>query len=91
MSMLLPIIKAFVEDVTRGEFISKDVNIVQFEPLHPFGLNWLYPGASEEIQIKGGLRIIIDNIYYLSMKTCYDPSLEPSRREGSNDRSQHIF
>ena len=34
--------------------------------------------------------IIRDNFVYFYIKTCCDPSSEPSRREGSDERSQHI-
>ena len=47
------------------------------------------------------LGIIQIYVSYFSMKTyvvtpvlqnvCCDPSLEPSQRDGSNDRSQHMF
>ena len=45
-----------------------------------------------ELQIRGG---IVDNskviILILQKNICCDPSLEPSRRDGSNDGSQHMF
>ena len=45
-----------------------------------------------EHQIKRALRII-QRYFSLFRKenVCCDPSLEPSRREGSNDGSQHTF
>ena len=36
------------------------------------------------------LVIIRDNSWYFCIKTCYDPSSEPSRRDGSDKGSQHM-
>ena len=51
-----------------------------------------------ELQIKGGggggegvLRISQGSFSYFSTKTCCDPSLEPSRRDCSNDGLQICF
>ena len=41
---------------------------------------------------KGVLRIIQDNFFlFFNENICCDPSLEPSRRDGSNDGSRNIF
>ena len=37
------------------------------------------------------LRIILRNIFFLNETICCDPSLEPSRRDGSNEGPQYIF
>ena len=37
-----------------------------------------------ELQIRGGIDNNSDNFSYFSNKTCCDPSLETSRRDGSN-------
>ena len=44
-----------------------------------------------ELQIRG---IIEDNskiIFFLNKNICCDPSIEPSRRDSSNDGSQNTF
>ena len=45
-----------------------------------------------ELQIRGALRII-QRYFFLFLKEniCCDTSLEPSRRDGSNDGSQYMF
>ena len=45
-----------------------------------------------ELQVTRYNRIILRyEFLFLLENICYDPSLEPSQRDGSNDRSQHIW
>ena len=48
----------------------------------------LFKTNNAVLHIRRGIR---DNFPYYSFKTCCDPSLEPSHRDGSNEGSQHIF
>ena len=44
------------------------------------------------LQIKGGTEANSKIIFLISqLKRMFDPSLEPSQRNGSNDGSQYIF
>ena len=42
-------------------------------------------------QIRGGIKHNSKIIFLISKNESCDPSLEPSRRDGSNDGSQHTF
>ena len=44
-----------------------------------------------ELQIKVGIEDNSKIMSYFSTKTCFDLSMEPSLRDGSNDGSQHTF
>ena len=45
-----------------------------------------------ELQIRRSNRYNLEIIFHLSPKNIFcDPSLEPSRRDGSNEGSQHMF
>ena len=53
-----------------------------------------YGGCSHqdsELQIRGGIEDNSRIIFLINEKICCDPSLESSRRDGYNDRSQHMF
>ena len=44
-----------------------------------------------ELQMRGGIDNNSKIIFLLNENICCDPSLEPSRRDGSNDGSQNMF
>ena len=44
-----------------------------------------------ELQIRGSTEDSSDIFFLFLVKTCCDPSLEPSQRDGSNDGLQNVF
>ena len=47
---------------------------------------------TSELQIRRSNRYNLEIIFHISPKNIFcDPSLEPSRRDGSNEGSQHMF
>ena len=60
-------------------------------PYVVFGISGKYFQFYSELQITGTIEDISEIIFILNENICCDPSLEPSRRDGSNDRSQHVF
>ena len=45
------------------------------------------------LQIKGDIEDELGKIFtfILNKKTCFDPSLEPSSQDGSNEEPEHFF
>ena len=71
-----------------ANFIYKLIQFdILFNPLGIYQLQAFLRGPD-----KRGVWRIIERIFLISQqKICCDPSLEPSRRDGSNDVSQHTF
>ena len=53
---------------------------------------YMFKSGESVLQIRRGNRDNLGIIFlFLSLKHICDPSLEPSRRDGSNEGSQHMF
>ena len=52
----------------------------------------LSDNSGTELQKSGISKILLrKSLLFLRENICCDPSLEPSRRDGSNERSQYMF